>query len=147
MAQQTTYSFADTVGSIHSGLLEDYSFVGDGIGSITISKQTDRTTHQVAADGSIMISKIPGNNGTVSIECQQSSPLHKWLSKWFQNLWNSPTSEWASTSIYIENKHLGTRHIITGVSPTKEPDVPYQTQGANITWQLLAADISSAHIG
>lgn len=143
----TTYSFADTVGSIHSDAVGDYSFVGEGIGSLTISQTTDRTAHSIAADGSVMVSKIPGNNGTVTIECQQTSPLHEWLCKWFQTLWNSKTSEWAGTTIYVENTSTKTKHIITGVSPTKQPDVPYQTQGANITWQLMAADISSVNIG
>lgn len=137
----TTYSFSDVVGSIHCDLMEDYVFTGKGVGSITISKSTERTAHDIAADGSVMVSKVPGNNGTVTIEVQQTSPLNKWLNGWFQKLWNSPTSKWASTTILIRNGHLGNTHVCVGVSPSKEPDTPYQSQGGRVTWQLMCADI------
>lgn len=137
----STYSFSDVVGSIHCDLMEDYVFTGKGVGSITISKSTERTTHDIAADGSVMVSKVAGNNGTVTIEVQQTSPLNKWLNAWFQKLWNSPTSKWASTTILIRNGHLGNTHVCSGVSPSKEPDTPYQSQGGRVTWQLMCADI------
>lgn len=137
----STYSFSDVVGSIHCDLMEDYVFTGKGVGSITISKSTERTAHDIAADGSVMVSKVPGNNGTVSIEVQQSSPLNEWLYAWFQKLWNSPTSKWASTTILIRNGHLGRTHVCVGVSPSKESDSTYQAQGNRVTWNLMCADI------
>lgn len=137
----TTYSFSDVVGSIHCGLMEDYIFTGKGVGSITINKSTERTVHDIAADGSVMVSKVPGNNGTVSIEVQQSSPLNKWLYGWFLKLWNAPTSNWASTTILIRNGHLGRTHVCVGVSPSKEADSTYQAQGNRVTWNLMCADI------
>ena len=140
-AALSTYSFLDVVGSIHCDLLDDYTFTGKGVGSITISKSTERTQHDIAADGSVMVSKIAGNNGTVTIEVQQTSPLNIWLNKWFQTLWNSKTSKWADTTILIQNTHLGTSHVCMGVSPSKEPDTPYQSQGGRVTWQLMCADI------
>ena len=73
---QTTYSFTDLVGSIHSDVVGDFIFTGNGVGSVSVSKATERTSHDIAADGSVMISKIAGNNGTVTIETQQTSPLH-----------------------------------------------------------------------
>lgn len=139
----STYSFKDVVGSIHSGLLDDYVFTGEGTGSISISKSTERTAHDIAADGSVMVSKIPGNNGTVTIEVQQTSPLNAWLNHWFQTLWNSKTSKWAETTLLIKNSHLGVMHVCSGVSPSKEPDTPYTTQGSRITWQLMCADITT----
>ena len=137
----TTYSFSDVVGSIHCGLMEDYIFTGKGVGSITISKSTERTVHEIAADGSVMVSKVPGNNGTVIIEVQQSSPLNEWLYAWFQKLWNSPTSKWASTTILIRNGHLRRTHVCVGVSPSKESNSTYQAQGNRVTWNLMCADI------
>ena len=113
---------------------------------MTISKATDRTAHDVAADGSVMVSKIAGNNGTLTIECQQMSAIHKWLLAWFNVLWQLPTSEWASTSITLRNSATGTRHIISGVSPQKEPDTPYQSQGQRVTWNLMCAEITNLPI-
>lgn len=140
-ANVSTYSFLVVVGSISCGLLDDYIFTGEGVGSITISKSQERTAHDISADGSVMVSKIAGNNGTVTIEVQQASPLNKWLNQWFQHMWNAKTDKWASTTIYVRNTALGTSHLCTGVSPAKEPDTPYQQQGGRVTWQFMCADI------
>lgn len=138
---RTTYSFLDIVGSIHSDVIGDYVFTGEGAGSVSISKSTERSSHDVAADGSVMVSKIAGNNGNLTIEVQQTSPLHKWLLKWFAAVWDAPTSSWASTTILLKNASTGASHVCSGVSPNKEADVPYQSQGQRVTWTLMCADI------
>ena len=138
---RTTYSFLDLVGSISHPAVGSYIFTGEGAGSVSVSKSMERSAHDVAADGSIMVSKIAGNNGTVTIEVQQTSPLHTWLLKWFQTLWAMPTNQWATTSMLLKNSSTGGSHICQGVSPQKEADVPYQAQGSRGTWTLLCADI------
>lgn len=144
--EQTTYGFMDLAGSISHPTVGSYLFDGTGVGSITVTKATDRTAHDIAADGSVMVSKIAGNNGTISIEVQQTSSIHKWLTTWFNALWQLPTSEWASTSITLKNTATGTRHICSGVSPQKEPDTPYQSQGQHVTWTLMCAEITNLPI-
>lgn len=138
---QSTYSFLDVTGSIHCDKVGDYIFTGKGVGSITISMAQERTAHDVAADGSVMVSKVAGNNGTVTIEVQQTSPLNRWLTNWAHALWTGATDIWASTSMLIRCTNTGTTHVITGVSPQKQPDTPYQNQGQRVTWTLMAADI------
>ena len=138
---KTTYSFLDLVGSIHSGVAGDYIFTGEGAGSISVSKSTERSSHDVAADGSIMVSKNAGNNGSIIIEMQQTAPLHTWRLKRVQAFWGAATSEWAKTTILLENSSTGGSHVCTGVSPNKEADVPYQAQGQRVTWTLMCADI------
>lgn len=138
---RTTYSFLDLVGSISHPALAPYIFTGEGAGSVSVAKATERSAHDVAADGSIMVSKIAGNNGTVTIEMQQTSPLHFWMLKWFQTLWNLPTNQWALTSMLLKNSTTGGSHICQGVTPQKEGDIPYQAQGGRVTWTLLCADI------
>ena len=133
-------------GSINHPTFGSYLFDGTGVGSVTVAKATDRTAHDIASDGSVMVSKIAGNNGTVTIECQQTSAIHKWLSAWFNALWQLPTSEWASTSLTLRNTATGTRHIISGVSPQKEPDTPYQSQGQRVSWTLMCAEITNLPI-
>lgn len=144
--ETTTYSFTDLAGSISHPTLGTYLFDGTGVGSVTVAKATDRTAHDIAADGSVMVSKIAGNNGTVTIEIQQTSSLHKWLETWFNVLWQLPTSEWASTSMTLRNAATGTRHIISGISPQKEPDTPYQAQGQHVSWTLMCAEITNLPI-
>lgn len=124
MANTTTYSFTDLAGSISHPTLGFYLFDGTGVGSVTISKANDRTAQDVAADGSVMVSKICGNNGSVTIEMQQTSPLHKWLETWFNALVQLPTSEWASTSITLRNTATGTSISAPAYHLKKSP-MPY----------------------
>lgn len=142
----TTYGFTDLAGSISHPTLGAYLFDGSGVGSVTISKATDRTAHDVAADGSVMVSKIAGNNGTVTIEVQQTAALHKWLSTLFNALWQLPTSEWANISLTLRNTATHTSHICSGVSFQKEADTPYQSQGQRVTWTLMCAEITNLPI-
>ena len=87
MARTTTYSFLDMTGSLSHPTIGDYVFTGEGVGQITVAYATERTSHDVAADGSVMVSKVAGNNGTITIECQQTSAVHKWLLAWYNALW------------------------------------------------------------
>ena len=43
--EQTTYSFTDLAGSISHPTFGSYIFDGTGVGSVTVTKSTDRTTH------------------------------------------------------------------------------------------------------
>lgn len=146
MSTTTTYSFLDLVGAITHPSIGTYIFSGEGAGSVSVTKATERTAHDVAADGSVMVSKIAGNNGAITIECQQTSPLHKWLCAWFNALWILDTQEWAATSLLLRNASTGTSHACKGVSPQKEADVPYQAQGQRVTWTLMCAEVINTPI-
>ena len=52
--EQTTYSFLDLVGSITHPSFGTFIFNGEGTGSVTVTKSTDRTAHDIASDGSVM---------------------------------------------------------------------------------------------
>jgi len=144
---QSTYSFLDLSGAIASPV-GPYIFTGDGIGEggIVVEMSQERTAHDTGADGSIMVSKMAGNNGTINISVQQTSNLHKWLLGWYNALVLGDTSIWAATGMLLRNVSDGTSHIISGVSPGKKPGMPYHRQGQNITWALMAADIQSVPI-
>lgn len=114
---------------------------GEGLGSITTSMTADRAVHDVAADGSIMTSKIRARNGSHAIVIQQTSPLDQWLTKLFNYLETAATSEWASLSVTQRAPGLGNLITSTGVTIVKQPDRPFQAQGQQITWNLIAADV------
>ena len=144
MPDFTTYSFTDLSGVIAHQLVGSYIFTGQvGAGSVGVSMATEKTAHDVAADGSVMVSKIPGNNGQVTIEAQQTSDLHKWLLAAFNIILNADTSDWAAMAITLRNVSDGTSHICNGVSFQKMPDKGYQAQGQRVTWVMMAADIQS----
>ncbi len=87
-----TYSFQDLSFSIEHPDVGTYTANGSGIGSITIDMATERTAHDVAADGTIMVSKIAGRNGTLVLEIQQTSDLNTWFRKWYNYLETAPSS-------------------------------------------------------
>src|SRR5664280_2930675 len=97
-----TYSFLDLAGVITHPDLGAYTFTGEGVGQVDVSMAEINTVHEVAADGTVMISKIAGNQGTVTVHCQQTSLVHKWLLAWYNALkFTLPTSAWAQTAMLL----------------------------------------------
>ena len=142
MASHTTYSFGDVTASLNFAGIIPLTVTGAGAGSIDTTMAGEKTAHDVAADGTVMISKILGNNGSISLNIQQASSTHKNLLLWYNYILNAPSSEWANNSITIRNNVIGETLIATGVSPQKLPDKPYQSQGQRVTWNLMAAEIT-----
>ena len=143
---QSTYSFTDISATISHPSYGSVSLLGEGVGEMTVNKVTDRSVHDVASDGSIMTSKIAGNNGQVTINAQQTSPLHKWLHGLFNYLWQADTSEWAQITMTVEAPKMGKQHYCNGGSFLKETDNPYQSQGQRLAWTLLFADIKTLEL-
>lgn len=141
MPSITTYSFADVSFAQSHPKVGKYSVTGEGIGNINVSMTNDRTAHDVAADGSVMVSKIRARNGVITLLVQQTSSLNQWLLKWYNYLEAAPVDTYADTVIVIRAPHMGDLITAKGVTPQKLPDKPYQAQGQNVTWTLLAADI------
>lgn len=138
----STYSFEDVTCSFaHTGV-GAASSTGAGIGSISIAMANDKTVHDVAADGTVMISKIAGKNGTITITAQQTSELQKYLLRWYNYVDVANSSEFAKMTITIKSNNLGDVTTCTGVSPQKLADRPYQSQGQQVTWNLMAAEIT-----
>ena len=140
MPETTTYSFDDVeVTFTHPGI-GLYLLNGKGIGSISVTMSTEKSTHDVAADGSVMVSKIPGDNAAIDIEVQQTSEFHKWLTNYYNFVKLAPASQWANAAIIIRDKVGGALITALDVSPLKKADKPYQAQGQRVTWPFLAAN-------
>jgi hypothetical protein len=146
MTVSTTYSFNDATLSISQNSVGKHTATGEGIQSATVTMTTEHTTHDVAADGVIMVSKIPGENGTVAIATQQTSETHKWLLKWYNYLITAGSDEWATTTLIIRAPNMGDLITATQGSPQKMADRPYQAQGQNVTWTLMFAYITQDSI-
>ncbi len=140
----TTYSFQDVSAIVSNPYFGQYIASGQGLGDVTVAMTTERTVHDVAADGNIMVSKVPGRNGTLTFQIQQTSDFQKWLLRLYNYLeWADP-SAWASTTVTIRAPMMQDLHVATGVSFQKLPDRPYQAQGQKTSWILMAADISQS---
>ena len=138
----TTYSFADVDVTFTHPAVGVHQVNGEGLGSITITMSTDKTAHDVAADGSVMISKIAGENGTIAMNIQQTSSFHKWLLGWYNFINLSEGASWAAASIIIRDKVNGTTITALDVSPQKRADKGYQAQGQQVQWNMMAGNIT-----
>lgn len=144
----TVYSFKDLSGTVTDGQGNTFTFAGQvGAGQISIEMATERTAHDVASDGAIMISAIDGNNGAVNIEMQQTSAAYKFFLSWYNSLitamQNGDVSNWAAMAMTLRNVTDGTSHKIIGISPPKKPTKVYTAQGQKLVWRLMAGDVMS----
>jgi hypothetical protein len=139
-----TYSFQDIDISINHPSVGSFSANGEGTGSIAVNMANDKTVHDLAADGTVMITKVKTRSGTMAVVVQQSSGVNNFLTKLSNFLDSAPASDWALTNITIRSK--ATKEIITGtgVSPQKIADKNFQATGQNYTWNLMCADIQHA---
>ena len=148
MGVGSTYSFKSLVGVLVNpvfGVSIPLTGGNVGFGQMTVTMTTERTAHDVAADGTVMVSYIAGDNGDIAIEVQESSILHSLLLSLYNQAItaanNDDVSGWAATTISFRMLTDGTSHILSGVSFGKIPDKPYQASGQKITWRMMAANI------
>ena len=145
----TTYSFKDLGGAFTHPLAIPIVFAGNiGVGQVSVAMTTEKTATDVAADGSVQVSYVAGDNGTVTIECQQTSIVHKLLLTWF-NAVNAAArsgdiSKFANASLTLRNTVDGTGHQCNGGSIPKNPDKVYAAQGGKVTWTIPFADIQAS---
>lgn len=141
MANDTVYSFGDYTISFVT-VLGAYSAVGEGMGGIVVSPSQTKSVQDVSADGSTMTTKIAGRNAKISVVCQQTSSLNKFLNNLFNTLDASPSTLWTSTQILVTNNAQKEICTATGVSFEKDADKSAQKEGQNVTWSLLATSYS-----
>lgn len=139
---QTVYSFLDTILNLAfaTGAM---SITGKGIGDCSVTMAQDRTAMEASADGSIMISKIAGNHGHLTVNVQQTSDAHKFLLGMYNALIPAPPALWAQGAGILRSLSDNSTHTFTGVCFQKLGDKPYGKQGAMVTWTLLCGDIQS----
>ena len=135
----STYAFEDLSCIIKHPSVGTFNPQGEGFGSITFAMSGDVTAHDVAADSTVMISKMRVGNGTIAITTQQTSSLHQWLTKAYNYCMGAPSSEWAKTAIMANSPAMKVTHDCSGVSFQKRGDKPYQAQGQMITWTFMSA--------
>lgn len=146
MANFSTYAFEDISCVISHPSYGQYSVNGQGVGSITTAKSNEWSTHNLAADGSVMTSKVRGDNGTITMQTQQTSSLHNYMQGLFNYLKTADSSEWARISITIRAPKMKKSKVCTNVSIQKEPDEEMAAQGGMLSWVLLAGDIQQMTI-
>lgn len=116
-----------------------------GIDQVTIRMAQNQTSVQVAADGAVVPSAIPGDNGEIEIHLWQTSSLHQELLAWYNAVKAArdagDVSQWAAGTLFVQNTVDGSSHYAKGVAPQKVPDKTYQKEAQRVTWVLIACDI------
>jgi hypothetical protein len=118
------------------------SFNGQAAGSITVARANDVTQHDVAADGSVMASKIRTRNGTITIVVQQTSTGAAFLRKLNAYLETAHSSEWTRAVCSVVSKEQGVNISCSGVSPQKTPDSAFAQAGAQISFAYMCQTIT-----
>lgn len=150
MATGSTYSFRDGQGAINTPNSDTATLIGgaaQGIGQVTFSMAENVSEQDVSADAAVMTSAIAAPHGTVVIEVQQTSDIHKALLAWYNALIAAfnlgDVSNWTAASVYWYNAVDGSSHTALGVAPQKNPDKVYAKRGSMVTWTLMAQNITS----
>lgn len=116
-----------------------------GFNKIMVRMTTDQTVDKVGADGAVVISAIPGDQGEIEIEVWQTSSLQADLIQWYNALKAArdagDVSNWATTTIFIQNIVDGSQHMATGVSPMKIPDKTYEAEAQTVNWVFRCGNI------
>ena len=143
MANVFTYSFEDTSVTITHPGFGNYSAYGTGLGTLSVAFSNNISSHDVASDCAVVVSKWAVKNGTVTIEVLQSSDFNQWLKSFTSWLENAATGQFALATIDIKNKSTGDTYHCIGVTPEKKADNQFSSQASRRTWTLLCADIST----
>jgi hypothetical protein len=146
----STYSFKDGQGTVNLPNIGTALLIGGvalGIGRIGFNMADNLSENDISADGAAMTSAIAAPNGTVVIEVQQTSTIHKALLAWSNSLVAAfqlgNVALWTAASVFWFNAIDGTSHTALGVSPQKNADKSYEKRGQNVVWTLLAQQLIS----
>lgn len=141
MARVFVYSFEDTTVTISHPQFGTYSAFGTGIGSLSIQYSENESEMEVAADLSVVISKMVRKLGTVTFNVLQTSDFNSWLKKLVAYLETANVDQWALATINISNRSTGDNYFCDGVCPSKQPENNFQSQAQQRSWVMNCANI------
>lgn len=140
MSKVYVYSFEDTSFTISHPSVGSFDAYGTGIGDISIAYSNDVTTHEVAADLAVIVSKSAKKNATITINALQTSELNSWLTRWANYIESAPTSEFALASAVLKNSSTGEQWNCTGISHQKKSGGSFKSTAETKQWVLMVAN-------
>ena len=151
MAQLVTYSAKNCSFTLQSplaaGPIQAAGVSAKGVNSYMIRMGVEHANFQVAADGAIVPSWVPGEWGDIEISLYQTSTLHQDLLALYNAVKAAAdagdTSQAFAGTVVIYNSVDGSVHTATGVGFQKIPDKSYASQAATLAWTLRCADIAN----
>ena len=139
----TTYSLIDTTTILYHPSVGRATLSAVGLGKVTISRSGDLSSHTATADGTVVVNRLRSYNGTVTLEIPQNSEADRFLRRWLNYLQSHATgSSFAASTLTIRDTAANHTYTMTGVTPQKWPDITYDQTATNVTYTLLAAEIT-----
>ena len=136
------YSLADTRTVLYHPNVGQGNLHLCGRGKMVISYSGDLSSHTTTADGSVVVNKLKSENGIITLEVPQNSIADDFLSKFARYLKNCDSSRFCLGTLTVYDT-AGNRTIhMTGVTVQKAPDRTYDRTSTNLTYTLLAANIT-----
>lgn len=116
-----------------------------GLAQITVRMSVTRAVLQVAMDGAVVPSYIPGDQGEIELQVWQTSILQQALTAWHAQVIAAAnigdvTNAFGS-SVLIQSILDGSTHTGTGCTPQKFPDKTYAEQAGRVTWVVMCANL------
>jgi hypothetical protein len=120
----------------------------NGLNQTTVRLLTDHVLMKVGADGAVVPSYIPGDNGEIEIQVWQTSILHAALLAWFNSVSSAAragdvSNVFAGQVLIASTVAGGSSHFAEGCCPVKVPDKVYGTEAQPVSWVIRAASIQS----
>ena len=142
----TTYSFDDIDFTITLAG-ESHTMSGEGIGELSYDHLPTSSVQDVAADGSVMTSKILARNARFSFSTQQTSALHKFFISKFNILMAGNSQDWAAGSLTITDRVNGIKIAATNLAFEKQTSPNFTAEGGRVEWPFVAAFATMGYIG
>ena len=144
--KHTTYSFDDIDFTITLAD-ESYTMAGDGIGELTYEYLPTTSVQDVAADASVMTSKIIARNARFTFSTQQTSFLHKYFISKFNDLNNRSTEDWAEGTVVITDRLNNIIIRAEHLAFEKPAGATFAAEGGRTSWPFVAAFATMEYIG
>ncbi len=142
MPMTSVYSLADVRAVIYHQDVGQCVLSSQGLGKISITRSGDLSSHTATADGYVVVNRLRSSHGIVTLEVPQNSSADQFLRRWAKYLKNAQSYLFALTALNIVDGGGGFTVYCEGVTPQKIPDRAYDQTSGNVSWTLLAADIS-----
>ena len=145
-----TYSGKDVNFSISgplSGTIQGGGVTELGMAQLMVRMGVTQSVLQVAMDGAVVPSVVPGDQGEIEIQVWQTSTLQQALTAWHNQATAARdagnVTNWFGQTVIIQSILDGSSHVATGVALQKFPDKTYAEQAGRVTWVLTCCNIAN----
>ena len=140
----SVYSLSDVSVTINNDAVKKCVLSDCGAGRITISHAGDMASNTRTATGYVVVNRLVSRDGSIGLEIPNNSEADAYMRKWINHLKTCKTSEFAKTTLTVNDPAGGRTLTMSGVVPQKEPDEGYDQTAGNRQYNLLYAEMKES---